>query len=110
VSNAIKFTDHGSVDVHLIADAGHRRIVVTDTGPGIPQGDLARIFDAFDRGEDGHRRSQEGTGLGLHISRKLGELVGARVSVDTELGRGSAFTIDFDGSPDGGPIRTDDGA
>jgi PAS domain S-box-containing protein len=101
VSNAIKFTDLGHVDVHLIADAAGRRITVTDTGPGIPRGDLARIFDAFDRGEDGHRRSQEGTGLGLHISRKLGELVGARVSVVTELGHGSAFTIEFGDAGDG---------
>ncbi|MDT4926593.1 MAG: hypothetical protein QOG01_4306 [Pseudonocardiales bacterium] len=97
VSNAIKFTAQGSVDIRLVTDpgTGERRITVADTGPGIEPGDLVRIFDAFERGREGIRSSTEGTGLGLHISRKLGELIGAQVRVQSMIGVGSTFTVDL---------------
>jgi protein-histidine pros-kinase len=101
VINAIKFTEAGAVDVRLFHDAatGERRITVADTGPGIDGSDLVRIFDAFERGRDGLRSSAEGTGLGLHISRKLGELIGAQVGVDSQLGVGSTFSVTFADRP-----------
>ncbi len=99
VNNAIKFTETGEVRVALMPadDASPARITVTDTGPGIPGEDLDRIFYAFQRGEQTTRQGVEGTGLGLHISSKLAELLKARLSVTSRLGRGSTFTVTLDG-------------
>jgi protein-histidine pros-kinase len=99
VNNAIKFTDTGEVCVRLIAPpegGGPPRIAVQDTGPGIPQADLARIFRAFERSAATAKASDEGTGLGLHISQKLAELLYATITVSSVVGEGSTFTISFD--------------
>jgi protein-histidine pros-kinase len=71
---------------------GPHRISVSDTGPGIPEADLDRIFLAFQRSAHDGRRV-EGTGLGLHISRRLAELLGAGIAVETAIGEGSTFTV-----------------
>ena len=85
VNNAIKFTDgrRGRVSIDQTAD-GRPRVVVTDTGPGIDAEDLARIFNAFERGLLKTARHAEGTGSGLHICRKLAELIGAEITVDID--------------------------
>jgi PAS domain S-box-containing protein len=96
VNNAIKFTDTGEVRVRLIRPdetGGSLRIVVQDTGPGIPKGDLVRIFRAFERSAATAKASDEGTGLGLHISQKLAELLHATITVSSAVGTGSAFTV-----------------
>jgi signal transduction histidine kinase len=95
VNNAIKFTDHGEVRVCLApADDGlTARISVQDTGPGIPEADLIRIFRAFERSAATAKTSDEGTGLGLHISQRLAELLDATVTVSSVVGEGSTFTI-----------------
>jgi PAS domain S-box-containing protein len=96
VNNAIKFTETGEVCVCLIpavAGEGPLRITVRDTGPGIPQADLARIFRAFERSATSAKATDEGTGLGLHISRKLAELLNATITVSSVVGEGSTFTI-----------------
>jgi PAS domain S-box-containing protein len=98
VNNAIKFTDTGGVNVRLITppDGGEPlRIVVQDTGPGIPQADLDRIFRAFERSATTAKANDEGTGLGLHISQKLAELLHATITVSSVVGEGSTFTIAF---------------
>jgi len=90
LSNAIKFTpDGGRIDVSARADGGQVVIAVSDTGPGIPAADLESIFEEFEQSSDG--KKAEGTGLGLPLSRKLVELHGGRLWVESEVGRGSTF-------------------
>ncbi len=92
LSNAIKFTDKGSVDVSVGRRDGQFDITVTDTGPGIARTDLERIFEAFTqvRVRDGR---PEGTGLGLAVSSRLAALLGGELTVQSEVGKGSAFTL-----------------
>lgn len=98
VGNAIKFTDHGSVIVSLCTrGTGADAIVeirVRDTGIGVRREDHARIFEEFVRAE-GTDRKDEGAGLGLHLSRRLAEMLGATIHLDSEPGRGSTFTIEL---------------
>jgi signal transduction histidine kinase len=77
--------------------AARPRITVRDTGPGIGPEDVDRIFNAFERGGRGRNRA-DGTGLGLHICRKLSELIGAELSVESTVGVGSTFTVVLQGS------------
>jgi signal transduction histidine kinase len=96
VNNAIKFTDTGGVRVCLVPAAegeGSLRIEIRDTGPGIPAEDLTRIFRAFERSLNATVADHEGTGLGLHISQKLAELLDATIAVSSVLGVGSTFTV-----------------
>ncbi|HET7352575.1 MAG TPA: ATP-binding protein, partial [Gaiellaceae bacterium] len=90
LSNAVKFTPaDGRVDVSARLDDGHVEIAVADTGRGIPEEDLETIFEEFEQTADG--KQAEGTGLGLPLSRKLVELHGGRLWVESEPGHGSTF-------------------
>jgi signal transduction histidine kinase len=90
LSNAIKFTPEGGrVDISAGSEDGYVAIAVADTGPGIPAGELETIFEEFEQSGDG--KNVEGTGLGLPLSRKLVELHGGRLWVESEVGRGSTF-------------------
>jgi signal transduction histidine kinase len=90
VSNAVKFTPaEGRVDVSARLDDGQVEIAVADTGPGIAPDELETIFEEFKQAADGKRA--EGTGLGLPLSRKLAELHGGRLWVESEVGCGSTF-------------------
>jgi protein-histidine pros-kinase len=89
VNNAIKFTDAGGV---TLAVAHGAEFAVTDTGVGIRPEDQAKLFRAFAQVDAANRR-REGTGLGLHLSRKLAELLGGTIRVRSEFGRGSTFTL-----------------
>ncbi|ACK50830.1 multi-sensor signal transduction histidine kinase [Methylocella silvestris BL2] len=93
LSNAIKFTDEGYVAIKAQTLADMFEIVVTDTGPGIPPEDQARIFEAFQQGDNTSTRLKGGTGLGLSISRRFVEMHGGAISVASKLGEGSSFTI-----------------
>ena len=91
LSNAIKFTPaDGRIDVSARLDDGRVEIAVADTGPGIAAEDHATIFEEFEQASDG-KGQDEGTGLGLPLSRKLVELHGGRLWVESEVGRGSTF-------------------
>ncbi len=97
VNNAIKFTDRGGVRIEVVsppgADGGRLDVRVTDSGCGIPKGDQQRLFQAFSRIEGGGSTRREGTGLGLHLSRKLAELLGGRITLESGEGEGSTFTL-----------------
>lgn len=94
VDNAIRYTSAGgSVDVALAADAGEAVLTVSDTGVGIPTRDLPRVFERFYRVDRARSRETGGTGLGLSIVRHVVENHGGRVSVDSELGRGTRFEV-----------------
>jgi signal transduction histidine kinase len=90
LSNAVKFTPaDGRVDVSARLDDGQVEIAVADTGPGIRAEDRETIFEEFEQTSDG--KQEEGTGLGLPLSRKLVELHGGRLWVESEVGHGSTF-------------------
>lgn len=91
LSNAIKYTATGGVAVSAVAGDGEMRIAVADTGPGIPAGEHAQVFEPFYRGAAA--RTTEGLGVGLAIARSLTEAHGGRLSIDSAPGRGSVFTI-----------------
>lgn len=94
ISNAIKFTDHGSVTVSLQRDAGDQFAVsVKDTGIGIPKDKLDVVFEAFQQVDGGTSRKYGGTGLGLSISRELAKLLGGRITLRSVVGEGSIFTL-----------------
>jgi signal transduction histidine kinase len=93
LSNAIKFADEGAVTVHARAVGEMFEIVVKDTGPGIAPEDQARIFEAFQQGDNTSTRLKGGTGLGLSISKRFVEMHGGEISVASKLGEGAAFTI-----------------
>jgi len=103
VNNAIKFTEHGSVSLQLVAGARDAsapiRFEVIDTGVGMSADAQGRLFQAFS--QVGGKKS-EGTGLGLHLSQKLAELLGGSISVESESGKGTTFTLTLVSHQDGG--------
>jgi PAS domain S-box-containing protein len=96
-NNAIKFTERGSVHLSLSVteNDGRRqlRISITDTGPGIRADEMNTLFEAFIQGQASRRQGVEGTGLGLHLSRKLASLLGGEIHCQSEFGKGSTFTL-----------------
>ncbi len=93
VGNAIKFTDRGKVEVRVARTADRFEIAVVDSGAGIAPGDQKRIFDEFQQVDNTSTRRKGGTGLGLSISRRIVELHGGRITVESEVGKGSTFLI-----------------
>jgi signal transduction histidine kinase len=95
VSNALKFTEQGDVRVSatVAADRGLASFAVADTGVGIADEDRERIFEEFVQVDGGPSPSARGTGLGLAVSRRLAELLGGEVTVESEPGAGSTFTV-----------------
>jgi signal transduction histidine kinase len=91
VGNAIKFTDAGQVAIDVRFELPNFAVSVTDTGPGIPPEDQARIFEEFQQVENTVTRKKGGTGLGLTISRRIIEMHGGRLWVESEVGKGSTF-------------------
>jgi signal transduction histidine kinase len=101
VGNSVKFTDVGSVDIEAVAIDGFFKIDVRDTGPGIAPDQQARIFEEFQQGDDSSTRKKGGTGLGLAISKRIVEMHGGTIEVESEVGAGSTFRIVL-------PVRADE--
>lgn len=93
VSNASKFTENGTVTLRVETHRSDISFSVIDTGIGIPQDELARIFDQFQQVDSGDNRRFGGTGLGLAISKQFCELMGAKISVESIESKGSCFTV-----------------
>jgi signal transduction histidine kinase len=93
VGNAIKFTDTGEVAVRASAVDGSFTVAVRDTGPGIRESDQGRIFEEFKQVESPTMNKKGGTGLGLSISKRIIEMHGGRLWVESDFGRGSTFSF-----------------
>jgi len=101
VSNALKFTEQGTVTLRCRVDNNNDNkasfhFAVEDTGRGIEPEERDRLFEAFTQGDSSTTRKHGGTGLGLNISRQLIELMGGKISVDSEPGIGTTFHIDLE--------------
>jgi signal transduction histidine kinase len=94
LDNAVKYSDGDRrIEVALASDGGELSISVSDHGIGIPRDELERIFERFHRVSTGLVHDVKGTGLGLSLVRHIADAHGGRVTVESELGRGSTFTI-----------------
>ena len=93
VGNAIKFTDKGEVAIEASVSNGSFRVAVRDSGPGIAAADQAKIFEEFQQVDNTSTREKGGTGLGLAISKRIVEMHGGHILVESQLGKGSTFTI-----------------
>jgi signal transduction histidine kinase len=103
VSNAVKFTDQGSVKITSRVPGDETlEVRVIDTGVGIKREDMDKLFQPFQQIDVSLTKKHEGTGLGLHLSRKLADLLGGDVLVKSEYGKGSEFTFTM-------PLRYEEG-
>ena len=93
LGNAIKFTEHGEVDLSLFCNNSQWQIVVHDTGIGIPSDACEFIFEEFRQVDQSSTRKYHGTGLGLAIVQRYVRAMGGSVSLKSELGKGSTFTV-----------------
>jgi signal transduction histidine kinase len=93
VGNAIKFTDAGAVAIKASARNGHFSISVCDTGPGISEADQTKLFQEFQQADNSITKKKGGTGLGLAISKRIVEMHGGRITLESQLGKGSTFSI-----------------
>jgi len=95
MSNAVKFTEDGEIGIAVSWTDGRLTIAMADTGCGIPEDRLGQIFNSFEQADVGTTRRYGGTGLGLSISRKLAELMGGSLTVESIEGEGSTFTLNL---------------
>jgi signal transduction histidine kinase len=93
VGNAIKFTDVGEVVIKATATDGSFHLSVRDTGPGISAADQAKLFQEFQQADNAITRKKGGTGLGLAISKRIIEMHGGKIWVESQLGHGSTFAF-----------------
>jgi PAS domain S-box-containing protein len=93
VGNAIKFTDAGEVTIKVAADNGSFSVAVQDTGPGISAANQAKLFQEFQQADNSITRKKGGTGLGLAISKRIIEMHGGRIWVESVVGQGSTFSF-----------------
>jgi len=93
ISNALKSTFDGSIAVRLIDRGGHAELVVRDSGTGIAEEEIPRLFERFRRIENARRRTHEGSGIGLALVHELVNMHGGKISVQSRLGKGTTFTV-----------------
>ncbi len=93
VGNAIKFTDTGQVAIKAAASNGSYTVAVCDTGPGIAEADQKKIFEEFQQADSSATKKKGGTGLGLSIARRIIEMHGGRIWVESKIGEGSTFSV-----------------
>lgn len=106
MSNAVKFTEHGGVQVRVESEDGFVRLSVRDTGVGVDESYIPRLFDEFQQESHGEAREHIGTGLGLAIVSGLSKAVGASVHVNSKKGVGSVFEVIFPCKPPVKGLRT----
>lgn len=95
LSNAFKFTFDGEIAVRLVEENNRARLTVRDTGIGIPANELPKLFERFHRVEGARGRSYEGSGIGLALVNELVKQHGGEIRVESEVGRGTCFTIEI---------------
>jgi signal transduction histidine kinase/putative methionine-R-sulfoxide reductase with GAF domain/regulator of replication initiation timing len=95
VGNAIKFTDQGEVAINVSAEDGSFNIAVRDTGPGIAPADQARLFEEFQQADNSITKTKGGTGLGLAISKRIVEMHGGQIILESSVGHGSTFKVEL---------------
>ena len=93
LGNAVKFTHHGGVQLRISGQAGALEIAVQDSGIGMDEAAQARLFNPFSQADASTTRRYGGTGLGTNIARQLVDLMGGRISVHSQPGQGSTFTL-----------------
>ena len=93
VGNAIKFTDAGEVVIKATATDGSFHLSVRDTGPGISAADQSKLFQEFQQADNAITRKKGGTGLGLAISKRIVEMHGGKIWVESQVGKGSTFSF-----------------
>jgi signal transduction histidine kinase len=93
VGNAIKFTDTGEVGIRTSVAGGSFTVAVHDTGPGIAERDQAKIFEEFQQADSSITKQKGGTGLGLAIAKRIIEMHGGRLWVESKVGEGSTFSF-----------------
>ncbi|WP_186775204.1 ATP-binding protein [Allorhodopirellula solitaria] len=93
ISNAFKYTLEGEISVAMSVENGDVRLSVRDTGEGVPEGEMPKLFERFHRVETSHGRTQEGTGIGLALVHELVKLHGGDVRVESQLNEGTTFTV-----------------
>jgi len=110
VTNALKFTERGSVRIEAgLTVRGWLRLAVTDTGPGVSEEVRERLFTPFSQGDSSTTRRYGGTGLGLSICRQLAQLMGGNVGVDSAPGAGSTFWAELPLPSAAAPLEPDAG-
>ncbi|MCD6427200.1 MAG: HAMP domain-containing histidine kinase [Caldisericaceae bacterium] len=95
ISNAVKFTDKGGITVSVYKNKNKAYLSVKDTGKGIKKEDLTKIFDRFFRGEKSRPKTKGGLGVGLTIAKELTEAMNGKISVDSKVGKGTEFLLEF---------------
>ncbi len=95
LENAIKYTEQGTIIASIDQDGQHVKVVIMDTGIGIPKEDLAHIWEGFYRVEKSRARQTGGSGLGLYVVKQIVQLHGGVIEVDSIEGKGTTFTITF---------------
>ena len=91
VGNAIKFTEDGEVRVDVTTSNGTFLVSVSDTGPGLSEADQLKIFEEFNQADNSNIRKKGGTGLGLSIAKRITEMHGGQIWVESSPGKGSTF-------------------
>ncbi|MGB8338976.1 MAG: CHASE2 domain-containing protein [Burkholderiales bacterium] len=102
--NAIKFTERGNVTLNCNWKNGQLEIEVADTGPGLSEEALQRIFVAFEQADDNVAKAHGGSGLGLTISNNLAQLMGGHMQVTSKIGAGTRFTLIIPAAPCAAPL------
>jgi signal transduction histidine kinase len=105
VSNAVKFTERGEIQIRCQESQVQAQISVSDTGIGITEEEMRFLFQPFSQIDGGLRKRHEGTGLGLYLSQELAALLGGTVSAESEYGKGSTFTLTIPCAPTGAAVR-----
>jgi signal transduction histidine kinase len=93
VGNAIKFTDQGEITIKASATNGDYNVAVRDTGPGISEADQQKLFVEFQQADNSITKAKGGTGLGLAISKRIIEMHGGKIWVESAPGQGSTFSL-----------------